>query len=76
MARRGTVSTEVERLLAAAREQWGEGSVVVIGSGTHFKVLPPRPAGERGQTIVLSGGGKARGAANGRAKLRRAGLRI
>jgi hypothetical protein len=69
---RGQVIPEVQALLDAAREQWGDGSVREYGSG-QFKVLP---ADKSRGVVYVSGKGRARGAANAKAMLRQAGLRL
>lgn len=70
MARNGTVTTEVQQLLVAARAQWGGDSVEEYKSG-QFKL---RPADKSKPLIYLTGKGNARGQRNARAMLRQAGL--
>jgi hypothetical protein len=71
MARHGQVTPEVDRLLSAAREQWGDAAVQEYNSG-QFKV---RPSGS-GRVVFVSGKGRARGAANAKSMLRQAGLKL
>lgn len=72
MARHGTVTPGVQKLLTAARKQWGADAVEEYRSGL-YRVRPPDKTKPQ---IVVSGKGNARGEQNARAMLRNAGLTL